>query len=78
MYFCKYEKVISALSNVNWKRNGKREKNEFAQTERMHGKNDFAEISKNLARYRSENNFVRSSKYLCRKLKHDKHCCKKF
>jgi len=26
---------------------------------KMHGKNDFAEISKNLARYRSENNFVR-------------------
>jgi len=23
-----------------------------------HGKNDFTEISKNLARYRSENNFV--------------------
>jgi len=24
----------------------------------IHGKNDFAEVSKNLARYRSENNFV--------------------
>jgi len=24
----------------------------------VHAKNDFAEISKNLARYRSENNFV--------------------
>jgi len=27
-----------------------------------HRKNDFAEVSKNLARYRSKNNFVRSSK----------------
>jgi len=27
-----------------------------------HGKNDFAEVSKNLARYRSENNFVGLSK----------------
>ena len=24
----------------------------------MHGKNDFVQVSKNLARYRSENNFV--------------------
>jgi len=28
----------------------------------LHGKNDFAEALKNLVRYRSENNFVRSSK----------------
>jgi len=28
----------------------------------LHGKNDFAEISKNLARYRFENNFVEPSK----------------
>jgi len=28
----------------------------------IQGKNDFAEISKNLARYRSENNFVKLSK----------------
>jgi len=28
-----------------------------------HGKNNFAEVSKNWARYRSENNFVRPSKY---------------
>jgi len=29
-------------------------------------KNDFAEISKNFARYKSENNFVELSKLLCR------------
>jgi len=29
---------------------------------KIHGKNDFAEISKNSAIYRSENNFVASSK----------------
>jgi len=29
---------------------------------RIHGKNDFAEISKNLARYRFEDNFVGSSR----------------
>jgi len=28
----------------------------------LHGKNDCIEISKNLARYRSENNFVEPSK----------------
>jgi len=28
----------------------------------LHRKNDFAQISKNLARYRSENNFVRTLK----------------
>jgi len=28
----------------------------------IHGKNDFAKISKNLDRYRSENNFVELSK----------------
>jgi len=28
----------------------------------MYGKNSFAEISKNLAKYRSENNFVELSK----------------
>jgi len=28
----------------------------------MHRKNSFAEVSKNLTRYRSENNFVRPSK----------------
>jgi len=27
-----------------------------------HGKNDFAKVSKNLTRYRSENNLVRLSK----------------
>jgi len=26
----------------------------------VHGKNDFAAVSKNLVRYRSENNFIRS------------------
>jgi len=31
-----------------------------------HGKNDFAEISKNLARYRFENNFIGLSKLFCR------------
>jgi len=35
----------------------------------LHGKNSFVEVSKNLARYRSENNFVELSK-LCRTLKH--------
>jgi len=29
----------------------------------VHEKNDFAEISKNLAGYRSENNFVRPYKF---------------
>jgi len=29
---------------------------------KLHGKNDFAEISKNLARYRFENNFIGLSK----------------
>jgi len=29
----------------------------------IHGKNAFAEVSKNLARYKSENNFTRLSKY---------------
>jgi len=28
----------------------------------LHGKNDFVAISKNLARYKLENNFVESSK----------------
>jgi len=28
----------------------------------IHGKNGFAKVSENLARYGSENNFVRSSK----------------
>jgi len=28
----------------------------------LYGKNDFAEVSKNLARHRSENNFVGPSK----------------
>jgi len=31
-------------------------------TQRIHGKNGFVEVSKNLATYRSENNFVGSSK----------------
>jgi len=37
-------------------------------------KNNFAKISKNLARYRSENNFVYKTiiKLLCRKVKYDK------
>jgi len=38
---------------------------------KIHGKNDFIEISKNLARYRSENNFVGLSiivERLCRTL----------
>jgi len=38
----------------------------------MHEKNDFSEISKNVGRYRSENNFIGPSKYLYRKLKYDK------
>jgi len=40
-------------------------------------RNDFAKISKNLVRYKFENNFV-EPKQLCRKLKHDDQCCKKF
>jgi len=35
----------------------------------LHGKNSFAEVSKNLARYNFENNFVELSKELCRILK---------
>jgi len=38
---------------------------------RLHGKNDFAEVSKNLRRYRSENNFVWLSKLFRRTLKHN-------
>jgi len=34
----------------------------------VHGRNNFAEVSKNLDRHRYENNFVGSSKQLCRKL----------
>jgi len=33
------------------------------------GKNSFAEIFKNLTKYRSENNFVRTIKILCRTFK---------
>jgi len=40
--------------------------------------NDFAEISKNLARYKSGNNCIRPSKYLYRKLKHYEQWHKKF
>jgi len=29
----------------------------YVYTAKLHGKNDFIEVSKNLARYRSENNF---------------------
>jgi len=29
---------------------------------KLHGKNDFVEMSKNLARYRSKNNFIEPSK----------------
>ena len=43
----------------------------------IYGKNGFAEVSKNLARYRSENNFVRLSK-LRKKSKHEQHCKKMF
>jgi len=38
----------------------------------------FAEIFQNLARYKSENNFIRLSKWLCRKLEHDEQYYKKF
>jgi len=38
----------------------------------------FIEVSKNLARYRSENNFVELSKYDNKTLKHNEQCCKKF
>jgi len=31
------------------------------QKKNIHGKNDFAEIFKNLVRYRSENNFIEKS-----------------
>jgi len=41
----------------------------------IHRKNDFAEVeSKNLAKYRSENNLTGPSKYR----KHDEQYCKKF
>ena len=33
----------------------------FLQKKNIHGKNDFAEIFKNLVRYRSENNFIEKS-----------------
>jgi len=42
----------------------------------MDEKNDF-EVSKNLARYKSENNFVSLSKLFCRALKHNEQCRKK-
>jgi len=35
----------------------------------IHGENDFAEKFKNIAKYRSENNFVNPSKFLGRTLK---------
>jgi len=35
----------------------------------FHGENDFAKVSKSLARYRSDNNFVKSSKFLSKTLK---------
>lgn len=38
------------------------------------GKNHFAEVSKNLAKFRSRNNFT--SKYLCKMLKHDNNVAK--
>jgi len=44
----------------------------------VNGKNGFAEISKNLARYRSENNFVRSSKIDVKRLSIDDNIYKKF
>jgi len=43
----------------------------------VHGKNDFAEVSKNLARYSSENNFVGYQNNY-KKHKHDEQYCKKF
>jgi len=33
----------------------------------IYGKNNFVEISKNLTRYKSENNFAKLSKKLCMK-----------
>jgi len=44
-------------------------------------KNNFVEISKNLAKYISKNNFVglsRNSNYITVMLKKDKQSCKKF
>jgi len=41
-------------------------------------KNDFAGVFKNLATYKSENNFIVLSKQLFRKFKHDEQCYKKF
>ena len=38
----------------------------------IHEKNNFTRIPKNLARYRSENNFAVLLYKLCRKLKYDK------
>jgi len=43
---------------------------------RLHGKSNFAEISKNIVKYRSENNFI--GKHLCRKFKYDEQCRNKF
>jgi len=37
-------------------------------------KNDSAKVSKNLAGYISENNFVRLSKLFCKTLKHNEQC----
>ena len=42
----------------------------------LHEKNDFAEVSKNLAKCRFLNNFVGLSKLLCRTLKYNMQCCK--
>jgi len=39
---------------------------------------NFVEISKNLAEYRSENNFIGQSEQLRKKLKRDEQYCKKF
>ena len=39
-----------------------------------HRKNNFAEVFKNVIRYRFENNFVESSNKIISKLKYDKQC----
>jgi len=45
----------------------------------MHdGKNDFIKIFKNLVIYRAKDNFVESSKLLCRTLKYEEQCYKNF
>jgi len=52
--------------------------NTFIFLFKLHRKNDFAELSKNLPGYRSENNFVKSSKIYIERLSIDDNTVKSF